>query len=759
MKKNLILALLLMTGYTSMAQFLYMEDSVQTIKITFAQSNWDALMDAEKATTENYIMAQSVEINGVLYDSVGVKYKGNSSYNANQTKNPLHIELDTYKEQDHEGYTDIKLSNGAKDPSNIREVLGYNILRQYMDAPLSNFANVYINGSLIGLYANSESVSKKFANSRFGNNDNTYVKCSPPDGAGPGSTDLPTLVYNGTDSADYDDAYELKSDYGWEELINLCDTLTNDISSIEEILDVDRAIWMLAFDNAIVNLDSYIGQFAQNYYLYRDDYGRFLSVVWDLNESFGTFSLTGSGNLNSTAAKQQMDHLLHSTNSSRPLVSKLLSIPTYKRMYLAHLKTMLTENFTTNGPYYTTAQALMATIDASVQADPNKFYTYNEFLSNITTDVGGGGGPGGGSSAPGITNLMNTRYTYLMSLSDFTATEPAISNIAASTVSPVIGDVITFTANVTDADNVYLRYRTADYAPFEKLEMYDDGNHNDGAANDGVYGADATMSTFQMHYYIYAENSNIGKFSPVRAEHEFYSLYATGGITPGDIVINEFMASNDITQADQDGEYDDWIELYNNSTSAVDISGYMLSDDITDLNLFSFPSGTIMQPDEYIVVWADKDDTQSGYHADFKLSASGESIYLTDASQSIIDSLAYGVQTTDVAFGRYPNGTGGFQELVATFGAENMSDDPSAVVVLDNRTDITVYPNPARNSFTVEILEKQNEDLTVTVYNLMGQKMHESQINEKLQIQTESWSNGLYILNVGGVSSKLMIAK
>jgi len=90
-------------------------------------------------------MAQSVTINGEVYDSVGVKYKGNSTYQANQVKNPFHIELDTYKEHDHQGYKDIKLSNVAKDPSFLREVLSYNILRNYMDAPLSNYANVYVN--------------------------------------------------------------------------------------------------------------------------------------------------------------------------------------------------------------------------------------------------------------------------------------------------------------------------------------------------------------------------------------------------------------------------------------------------------------------------------------------------------------------------------------------------------------------------------------------------------------------------------------
>jgi spore coat protein CotH len=98
-------------------QGFYDMSTIQTIRITFAQSNWEQLLDAAYATTGDYIMAQSVTINGVTFDSVEVKYKGNMTYSANQVKNPFHIELDTYKDHNYEGYTDFNLSNVSKDPS------------------------------------------------------------------------------------------------------------------------------------------------------------------------------------------------------------------------------------------------------------------------------------------------------------------------------------------------------------------------------------------------------------------------------------------------------------------------------------------------------------------------------------------------------------------------------------------------------------------------------------------------------------------
>ncbi len=661
------------------AQDFYELHTIQTIDVTFAESNWDALMDAQKSGNEEYILAQSVTINGVTYDSVGVKYKGNSSYRANQIKNPWHIELDTYKEQDHEGYTDIKLASGYNDPSFLRDVLGYQILRQYMDAPLANYANLSVNGNLIGLYANIESVSKKFVKDRFGSKKNTFVKCNPPAGAGPQSRDFPNLVYLGQDSTDYYAAYELKSDDGWQEFIDLCDTLTNHFDHIEKILDVDKALWMLAFDNVLVNLDSYLGQFAQNYYLYRSDHQQFLPIVWDLNEAFGVFAQTGTINLNSTASKQQLSHLLHANDTNWPLAKQLLSVPMYKRMYIAHIKTILLENFD-NGNYQETAMALRATIDAAVQADPNKFYTYNDFLNNLTSDIGGGGpgggGPGGGRTIPGITTLMNGRASYLLGLSDFTQTAPRITSITLSNDAPNISETITISTAINNGNTVYLSYQNESGAPFTKVQMLDDGAHNDGAANDNIYGTTLTINSTSVQYYIYAENDNAGMFSPQRAAHEYYTLTATAPTTnsvAGDLVINEFMASNDATIADQDGEFEDWIELYNNTNASIDLTGYSLSDDEANLTQWVFPAGTVIGANSYLTVWADDDEDQEGLHTNFKLSSSGESIFLVNAAGEIEDVISYVNQTTDISFGRFPNGTGEFQEMNPTFNAENRS--------------------------------------------------------------------------------------
>ncbi|MCX8210577.1 MAG: lamin tail domain-containing protein [Lewinella sp.] len=174
-----------------------------------------------------------------------------------------------------------------------------------------------------------------------------------------------------------------------------------------------------------------------------------------------------------------------------------------------------------------------------------------------------------------------------------------------------------------------------------------------------------------------SESDGIDKFSPQRAEHEPYGIAAgTTSFLAGDLVINEFMASNDTTQADQDGDFDDWIELYNNTSASISLDGFYLSDDTDNLTKWAFPDGTSIGGNGYLIIWADQDVDQNGLHADFKLSAGGESVVLVDAGLAIVDSITYLDQESDISHGRFPNGTGDFQDMRPTFNAENTDELP-----------------------------------------------------------------------------------
>jgi hypothetical protein len=130
------------------------------------------------------------------------------------------------------------------------------------------------------------------------------------------------------------------------------------------------------------------------------------------------------------------------------------------------------------------------------------------------------------------------------------------------------------------------------------------------------------------------------------------------------------MADNATTAIDQDEEFDDWIELYNNSDSAISLEGYYLSDDSADITQWSFPAVSIAA-NGYLIIWADNDEEQEGLHANFKLSASGETIVLASPDETIIDQVIFEEQTEDVSMGRNPNGTGEFIAMSPTFSTAN----------------------------------------------------------------------------------------
>lgn len=123
------------------------------------------------------------------------------------------------------------------------------------------------------------------------------------------------------------------------------------------------------------------------------------------------------------------------------------------------------------------------------------------------------------------------------------------------------------------------------------------------------------------------------------------------------LVINEIMTSNDHTISDQDGEYVDWIELYNRSSSPINLQNFKLSDDPTHIDKWSFPSISIDAYGFLIVFASGKDRNAMELHTNFKIKSSGEVIILSDQTSFIIDSIPPVSLETDKTYGRLNDGT------------------------------------------------------------------------------------------------------
>jgi hypothetical protein len=146
-------------------------------------------------------------------------------------------------------------------------------------------------------------------------------------------------------------------------------------------------------------------------------------------------------------------------------------------------------------------------------------------------------------------------------------------------------------------------------------------------------------------------------------------------IDPGiDVVINELMPKNSKYVSDQNGQFDDWIELHNRSDEDTDISGYYLSDSRKELTKWQFTEGTVIAANGYLVIWADGDISQEGLHTPYKLAAEGEKVVFSSPGLEIIDEVeypAYPGSTTEQSYARIPDGTGDFTWTSPTFNTAN----------------------------------------------------------------------------------------
>ncbi len=140
----------------------------------------------------------------------------------------------------------------------------------------------------------------------------------------------------------------------------------------------------------------------------------------------------------------------------------------------------------------------------------------------------------------------------------------------------------------------------------------------------------------------------------------------TSGTFPAapEVVINEFMASNASTVADATGAYPDWIELYNATGETVDLEGWGLSDDLETPDKWEFPSGAEISGGGYLLIWADGDVDQEGFHTPWNLDKNGEQIALAaspDYGSVLVDALEYASQATDIAMARMPDGSANWE--------------------------------------------------------------------------------------------------
>lgn len=163
---------------------------------------------------------------------------------------------------------------------------------------------------------------------------------------------------------------------------------------------------------------------------------------------------------------------------------------------------------------------------------------------------------------------------------------------------------------------------------------------------------------------VYQRDPDTGKYSAVPfykslGMEDVYTRSLIPDYNPNGVMISEIMPVNHTVLADEDGDFSDWIELYNPSGMAVNLKGCALSD--TDINRAKWVfEDTVMQPGEYLIVFASGKDRRSAsgrLHTNFKLSSKGETLRLFNANGDAISYVKYQSAVANRSFSRLSDGS------------------------------------------------------------------------------------------------------
>ncbi len=511
-------------SYPAAAQDFYGK-GIQEIRIELPYVDWDWKLDSLKTVNPEGRLLGTAFINGGKYDSVGVRYKGNSSYyrtrKETSRKLPINIKLNFRKKEQSlkSGHTTVKLSNAFLDPSFVRDPLAYMIVRRYMPAPQCNFAKVFINKNFFGLYVNSESIDELFIEKHFGTRAGYLVKCDPDQWkrvrsqSGCPKGENASLMYLNENPGCYEAFYEVDDPAAWRPLIYLIKVLNQEPQKIETVLNIDQTLWMHAINNVIVNLDSYTGSLSHNYYLWIDSTGVGHPLIWDLNMAFGGWRRDFSFSTMSDQELIEYSPLAEFNNAKRPLISKLLRVPLYRKIYLAHVRTIVND-WLANGQWLREVEAMMKEIDPWVQKDTLKLYSYEAFKKSLDSTL-----VVGPDKIIGLRQLMDRRAKYLQQHPALNRPAPVIDAVRHE----VKSDSVLITAAFKEAENVWLFYRKHRMFAFKALPMNDAGENGDVEAGDGIFSALVPLSEV-VHYYVVGENKDAAALYPERASHEFLKI-------------------------------------------------------------------------------------------------------------------------------------------------------------------------------------------------------------------------------------------
>ncbi|MFC2132536.1 CotH kinase family protein, partial [Bacteroidota bacterium] len=655
------------------AGFVFNDKVVSRIDIFIEPLDLDAIFSNPALNTEypaRFTFNNGKEAETV--DSVGFRLRGNTSRLSK--KKSFKISFNSFvKGQKFHGLEKMNINGEHNDPSIIRSKLCWNICRDMnIPAARANHVELYINNEYYGIYINVEHIDEEYVNKRFGNNDGNLYKCLWP----------APLTYLGDDQNLYKYSvngrrgYELKintetDDYS--DLAHFIDVLNNTSDEelpceLEKVINVNSLIKAIAVDVFIGNWDGPLYN-QNNFYLYKNaETGLFEFIPYDLDNTMGIDWYNIDWALRDI-------YNWSPQNEQRPLYTKIISNEKYKEEFSYYLK-YLVDNIVRPDAFFIETDRIKDMISPVVIDDPYRSqdfeWTYEDFLQSYTG------------------RLIDDHVTYGLKpyiITRINSIDLAIGIIdAAPIISKLIypdgitGQPINIQSCIEDenvlavANFFHFRRDNTEWDSINMTLILEDYNLFEAEI-------DAFFSGGILDYFISAEDIN-GNIS-TSPKCDYYTLIVKP-YSDIQLVINEFMASNKNYVVDRFGQFDDWIEIYNQGDIPVSFQNIYITDNPDNPGKYCLKGNPIIEPGEFAVLWADSQEEQGVSHISFSINKSGEFLGLYEKSEKeyyLIDGDFFGNSESDMPLARITDGSGSF--ISSNFGTPGYSNsDYNKAIVL-----------------------------------------------------------------------------
>lgn len=662
-------------------------------------------------------------------DNIGFRFRGNTS--RDKFKKSFKVSINSFiSGRRYYGLKKLNLNAEVNDPSMIRSNTAWRMYRD-MKVPASraNHVEVYINDAYYGLYQNCEHINDDWADERFGDDAGNLYKCNYP--ANLHFISNQPDAYKLTPPWSDRRVYEIKTNREADDYSDLASFIAflNQADDETFACEFDRYfnpytyLKVLAVDVLTGNWDAYLYN-QNNFYLYfHPRRARFEYLPYDLDNTWGLDWLDQDW-----ATRNIYNY--SPGNEYRPLYERLMATQKFRDIFTYHVLSLLEDGYYTPD-HIAAVQELHEFIAASALTDSLKGtdfgYDNDDFLNALDEAYGG---------------------HVVHSVLGFAEIRAAVSAAQAeqNQIAPIIWEFREDFSEFPEVLTVRVKTEGPEWSQLILTYTQDGGEEQVISAAEHGETTHFTVPVADgggvLSYNIRAEGAD-GLVRTAWCEDR--KVYY-GADVPA-IFINEVMSSNSMTVADEHGDFDDWIEIYNGGETAVNLTGYFLTDKDRAPKYWATP-GVTMEPGSFRLFWADDEIEQGPMHTNFKVSSGGEGIYLfrqrPDGIQ-VVDLIQVPALPTDFSFGRQTDG--GLPWVVFENTTPGSSNSALSTTDRAAETVLPPYPNPTAG----EVMWKEVSEFQIL--DISGRLIAAGRAD---RFDLSAVEAGIYILKRGGAAHRVV---